>query len=252
MPTRLPLALGLALLASAIPLAADVPSAVMLDRPATLGEPVRGGASCAGGEIYDDGGAENGYSGSPVLVSSFEAVQRFTPAAYPFAYDTVCIGLVSGGGRTLDFEIEVRDDDGPDGSPGALLGALPVQAAGIPDGLPCTFFTFDISSLELEIPDGSAYVGVRWNPMLFPDRFLCADESNTTPVHAGYVNFNLGEGWESAESVFPGYNALLVRAAGAPVPPSVLEVPALDDPGLAVLVALLVALSLLRLRRRTG
>lgn len=52
------------------------------------------GADCAGGEVYDDGMAENGYSGEPKIVTDFEAVQRFTPAGYPATYDTVCVALV--------------------------------------------------------------------------------------------------------------------------------------------------------------
>src|SRR5690606_19831529 len=83
---------------------------------------LQGGAACLGGETYDDGSAENGYSGNPALISSFEAVQQFTPAAYPSTYDTACIALVGLGGPTLDFEIEVRDDDGTAGAPGTLLG----------------------------------------------------------------------------------------------------------------------------------
>ncbi|MGH9382479.1 MAG: hypothetical protein ACRD2Z_18020 [Thermoanaerobaculia bacterium] len=169
------------------------------------------GADCAGGEIYDDGAAENGYSGNPAIVSTFEGVQQFTPAAYPGTYDTVCVGLVSLGGPNLDFEIEVRDDDGVDGGPGTLLGAVPVSAAGIPGGLPCAFFEYDITSLGLNIPDGNVWIGVRWNPMTFPSRFICADESPATLLHPGFVNFDTA-GWQATQTVFPGYRAKLVRA----------------------------------------
>jgi len=174
------------------------------------------GGDCAGGEIYDDGGAENGYSGNPMLVSTFEGVQQFTPAAFPGTYDTVCVGLVSQGGPTLDFEIEVRDDDGAAGSPGTLLGAVPVSAAGIPAGLPCAFFEYDITSLALNIPSGNVWIGVRWNPMLFPTRFICGDQSPATPLHPMFVNFNTGSGWQQiglpAPAPFPSARALLVRA----------------------------------------
>jgi uncharacterized repeat protein (TIGR01451 family) len=170
------------------------------------------GADCAGGEIYDDGSAENGYSGNPALISSFEGVMQFTPAAFPGTYDTVCVGLVSLAGPNLDFEIEVRDDDGAAGSPGTLLGAVPVSAAGIPGGLPCAFFEYDITSLALNIPSGNVWIGVRWNPMLFPSRFICADETVATPIHPGFVNFNNPSMWQATQTVFPGYRANLIRA----------------------------------------
>ena len=40
-----------------------------------VGVPALGGNDCAGGEIYDDGGAENGYGGNPATVSSFQGTQ---------------------------------------------------------------------------------------------------------------------------------------------------------------------------------
>ena len=184
-----------------------------------IGPPTIGGNDCAGGEIYDDGTAENGYSGNPAIISSFEGVMQFTPLAYPGTYDTVCVGLVSLGGPNLDFEIEVRDDDGAGGIPGTLLGALPVSAAGIPGGLPCAFFEYDITSLALNIPSGNVWIGVRWNPMLFPSRFICADESPATPLHPGFVNFNNPSMWQATQTVFPGYRANQIRAIPGVVGP---------------------------------
>jgi hypothetical protein len=67
------------------------------------------------------------------------------------------------------------------------------------------------------------YIGVRWNPMLFPSRFICSDETVATPLHLGFVNFNLGGGWQATESVFGGYRALLVRAIGQLVPADLIE-----------------------------
>lgn len=186
----------------------------------TVGPVVLGGGNCAGGEIYDDGTAENGYSGSPATISSFEGVQRFTPTSYPATYDTACVGLVSLAGPDLDFEIEVRADDGPGGEPGTLLGTVPVSAAGIPGGLPCTFYSYDISSLGLNIASGSVYIGVRWNPMTFPSRFVCADETPATPLHPGFINFNNPSQWQTTQTVFPSYRAKLIRAVPGTVGPT--------------------------------
>jgi uncharacterized repeat protein (TIGR01451 family) len=182
-----------------------------------VGVPSLGGTDCAGGEIYDDGGAENGYSGNPALISSFQGTQVFTPSSYPFAYDTVCVGLVSLGGPTLDFNIEVLDDDGTAGGPGTSLGSVPVSVATLPAGLPCGWFSVDISSLNLNIASGNVWIGVQWNPMSFPSRFICADESAATPLHPGQVNFNNPSLWQTTQTVFPAYRAKLIRALGGPV-----------------------------------
>lgn len=170
------------------------------------------GGDCAGGEIYDDGTAENGYSGNPALVSNFEAVMQFTPVNNPGTYDTVCVALttIAAGGPNLDFSIEVRQDMA--GTPGAIIGTVPVSVNTIPLFPACAFFEVDISSLMLNIPGGNVFIGVTWNPMTFPSRFVCADESPATPLHPGFVNFNTGSGWQPTQTVFVNYRANLIRA----------------------------------------
>jgi hypothetical protein len=170
------------------------------------------GVVCGGGEIYDDGTAENGYSGNAAIIDDFQGMMLFTPAAYPASYSSVCVGLVSLGGANLDFQIEVRDDDGAGGVPGTLLGSISVSVSDLPAGLPCNFYEFDISSMNLDIADGDVYIGVRWNPMDFPSRFICADETGDTPLRTGYVNFNNPDNWESTQSAFPAYRAKQIRA----------------------------------------
>lgn len=200
--------------------------------------------NCAGGEIYDDGTAENGYSGNAGIISTFEGVQQFTPAAYPATYERVCVGLVSLAGPTLDFEIEIRDDDGAGGTPGTLLGTIPASETDIPAGLPCAFYEYDISSLGLVIPDGSVYIGVRWNPMAFPSRFICADETPATPLHLGFVNFNNPDNWQTTETVFPAYRAKQIRA----VPGSPNAIPTLGIWGAFGLAGLLLGFGAWRAR----
>lgn len=185
--------------------------------PAAVGPITRGGQACAGGEIYDDGSAENGYSGNPSVVTSFQGVMQFTPAAYPATYSSVCVGLVSLGGAALDFQIQVHDDDGAGGTPGTLLGSVPVSVTDLPGGLPCTFYTVDVSSLGLNVASGSVHVGVQWDPSVFPSRFICSDESPATTLRLGHINFNTGDGWQTTETLFPAYRAKLLRAVGGPV-----------------------------------
>lgn len=172
------------------------------------------GADCADGEIYDDGTAENGYSGNPGLISNFQGTQQFTPMSYPGTYDTVCVSLttIAAGGPTLDFEIQVHDDDGAGGIPGTLLGSVPVSVNDIPVFPDATFYEVDITSLNLNIPSGNVWIGVHWNPMDFPSRFVAADETPATPLHPGFLNFNNPDMWEATETVFPDYRAKMIRA----------------------------------------
>lgn len=167
---------------------------------------------CPAGEIYDDGTAENGYSGNPASIDTFEGVQQFTPSVYPTRYKRVCLALTKIGMSTdLEFEIVMYDDDGGGGTPGTELGAVPVSATDLPESLPCTWYAFDISSLAQTVRSGSVFIGVRWNVDTYPSRFICSDESGTTTLHLGFVNFNIGGGWQAIETVFPSYRALLVR-----------------------------------------
>jgi len=95
-------------------------------------------------------------------------------------------------------------------------------------------------------------MGVQWNPMSFPSRFLCSDESGGTPLHPGYVNFNNPSSRDPIQGSFSNYRALLVRAEGANlyVAPNILEIPTLGTVGLAILLVLLAASAFVALRRR--
>lgn len=171
-------------------------------------------SACTDGEVYDDGTFENGYSGNPAIVSLFQAEQLFTPGTYPGTYTRACVCLTQTGGATLDFDLEVREDNG--GEPGALLGSVPVSLADIPGFPSARFYEVDLSQLGLNIDSGSVWIGPAWNPMAFPSRFVCADETPATPLHQGAVNFD-SAGWSATESLFPAFRAQLIRALGGAV-----------------------------------
>jgi len=164
---------------------------------------------CAGGEIYDDGTRENGYTG--IGDTTFDAVQRFTPAAYPTRYTTVCIPLVSLSEPTLTFEVRIWDDDGAGGTPGTLLRAYPTSASGIAAALPCSWHPIPVTSPALTIKSGSVFIGLRWNSAAQPNRYICVDESVETPLHPGYINKSLA-GWVPTQNQFPNYRAFAIRA----------------------------------------
>ncbi len=176
------------------------------------------GVTCATGEIHDDGVADDGYGWNPDLVQLGSYVERFTPLSYPFTYTQACLcWLRNRPGTTLDYTLEAWDDDGPDGTPGTLLGSLPATAADIPDALPGAFYSVDLTPLGLTIASGSIYLGARWNPTQDPGFFLCADETLLTPRHLGWARYN-DVPFVPTPALQPGYRALLVRADGVGPP----------------------------------
>ncbi|MBA8885466.1 hypothetical protein FHW13_003331 [Dokdonella fugitiva] len=173
------------------------------------------GPSVQGMIVHDDGTAENGYSGNPGTVSSFIAVDRFTPSSYPATFTTVCTSFVTNAGATsVSYEVVVYDDDGAGGGPGTELGA--VATTGTVSGAigSLVFNSVDISALGLNIPSGSVYIGVRFNPQTQTGTYIASDESGTNPPAGGYVSFDTGSGPAFAPTAdsFEDYTALFVRA----------------------------------------
>jgi len=207
----------------------------------------------------DDGAAENGYSGNAAVVSEATIVQLFNAADFPQgAIDTVCLGWVSLGPSSVNFEIVVFDDDGAGGVPGTELGAVAESAAGIPTGLPETIFSYDVTGAGISVPaSGNFYIGVRFVPS-DPNVFIAADETGATNVGAGQLFFDTGDpmtdDWQAINGLFPNYSALIVRAlpgdGGTPPPPTAESVPTLSNTGLVLMSLLLAAFAIVVLRAR--
>jgi hypothetical protein len=190
-----------------------------LDMTALLGGPpppapsiAPGNEDCPAGEIYDDGSAENGYSGNSGTVSSFVVVQQFNPGGGQKIYLGACLAFVSLGGSDLDFELVAFADAA--GMPGAEIASMPVSITGIPGGLPAMWYGFDTTPMGLN-PTQPIFVGARFNPMAFPSRFVAADESGGTPLATSFVDFNLGGGWQTTQSQFSLFRAMQIRATTA-------------------------------------
>jgi len=185
-------------------------------RPAPLIQGVPSGIDCdnaPGIQIHDDGTVENGYSGGPGIMAIF--ADKFTPAVYPSTYTSVCLAFnrLCAGPTSQQIEIVVFDDDGPGGSPGTELGAMPVTITNIaifPDATPA-WNSFDISSLNILVSDGSVYIGSRWTTPGLPQAYLSSDENGPGSGN-GYWFDSIGNVWAPIQSVFPLYRAMFVRA----------------------------------------
>lgn len=164
--------------------------------------------------IHDDGTVENGYLSAPGITGIF--ADKFTPAGYPSIYTSVCLAFntLCGGPRSYAIEVVVFDDDGPGGSPGRELGAMPVTITNIPifpNPTP-VWNSFDISSLNIVVNDGSVYIGARWTPQnIFARVFLDSDE-NGPGDGDGYYFDNFKNVWTPIRNFFPLYRAMFVRA----------------------------------------
>jgi len=164
--------------------------------------------------IHDDGTVENGYQSGPGILGIF--ADKFTPASYPSIYTSVCLAFSRLCGATASelVEVVVFDDDGPGGSPGTELGAMPVTIDNIPifpDPTP-VWNSFDISSLNIVVNDGSVYIGARWTPPNFFDRAYLASDENGTGSGNGYYFDNDSNVWTPIVNFFPQYRAMFVRA----------------------------------------
>ena len=164
--------------------------------------------------IHDDGTVEIGYQSAPGILGIF--ADKFTPASYPSTYTSVCLAFMRLCGATTSERVEVVvfDDDGPGGSPGTELGAMPVTIDNIPifpDPTP-VWNSFDISSLNIVVNDGSVYIGARWTPPSFFDRAYLASDENGPGSGDGYYFDNVSNVWTPIGNFFPQYRAMFVRA----------------------------------------
>lgn len=167
--------------------------------------------------VHDDGTLEEGYT---VSVADVRFVDKFTPTAYPVVYNAVCIGFITGSGPTsYGVEIVVFDDDGAGGEPGTQLGSVAATVAvtlSVPVTPNTTVFwnKIDISSLGLQVTDGSVYIGARWVPSGsgLNNIFIATDQSRDRP--AGFAEGYLWKNatWVPIDQEIPGYRSLMVRA----------------------------------------
>jgi hypothetical protein len=207
--------------AAAVSAALQAPMSQQVGRdPTSSVQAVPSGIDCdaaPGIVIHDDGTVENGYGGGPGITVIY--ADKFTPTTYPSTYTSVCVAFnrLCVGPTSYPIEIVVFDDDGPGGSPGTELGALPVTVTNIPifpDATP-GWNSFDISSLNILINDGSVYIGARWSSDTLAQVYLSSDE-NGPGSGGGYWFSNIDNLWAPIQNVFPLYRAMFVRAVEQP------------------------------------
>lgn len=181
---------------------------------------------CREGVIYDDGTAENGYSADPNIVSAYEVQQLVNPDRLAVVPTRMCVQLTRNAeAGNLDFEV-VAYDGTPEGGPTAELGSLSVSARGIPRFPQAQWFEIDITALAPEVDTPVVFLGVRWDPMKFPGRFVAADENRETARHPSFERFLPTFGQWDGMTEHAHYRALMIRAKlddRSPPPPIALS-----------------------------
>lgn len=169
--------------------------------------------SCPAGLILDDGSFENGFASSDAFTGTAHYAMRFTTGA-PTILKSVCVCFTQRNrASTLPFTFSVMDDDGPQGTPGTLLGQVSSLAASVPTFPEVRFYKLDLGGLST---DGSFYIGPSWTPNQSRSKFwVCADTSGETTQPA-YFRFDQGL-WSSLSQAI-SYSALGFRANPACVP----------------------------------
>jgi hypothetical protein len=168
--------------------------------------------------IHDDGTVENGYGNTQGIMGIW--ADKFTPTSYPSIYASVCLSFnrLCAAPTSEGMEVVVFDDDGPGGSPGTELGAMPVTITNIPlfpDPTP-VWNSFDISSLNIVVNDGGVYIGARWTPQNFFDRVYLSSDENGPGSGSGYWFDSFNNVWAPIQNFFPRYRAMFVRAVEQP------------------------------------
>ncbi len=172
--------------------------------------------ACGGGAIKDDGSVETGYGFVPSAVEG-RYVQEFHSADFPTrALAEVCVcWLRSRADSDLDFEVVFYQDRG--GRPAeAPYAEVKATATEVPEGVDAAGRLYPVEVSGVELPEGTSYIGVRWNPSASTYFFICGDTSKETALVNVFSAEDRSPAWtnvkNSRDPVFRPHRAILVRA----------------------------------------
>lgn len=165
-------------------------------------EPETASAQCSLGVVYDDGGFNDAYSIGNGDPGDATAVMKFDLPAGTTALDQVCACFtrMASAPPSMNFEVVVYNDNGTGGQPGTFLGSVNATASFIPIYGGTQFYSVDLSSAAITLPDTSVYIGVRWPG---GGILLCGDRTATTTQRTSYGSGNSGGSWSSTATLFP-------------------------------------------------
>ncbi len=186
---------------------------------AEAAQPVAPAGPCAGGAVKDDGSVETGYGYVPSAVWG-QYVQEFDSAELATReLSEVCVcWLRTREDSDLDFEVVFHADQ--NGRPAQQpYHSVPATATEVPKGVEAAgrFYPVDVSGVTL--PEGTSYIGVRWDPSASTFFFVCTDTSEETEWVNVFSAEDRSPRWtnvkDSRDPIFVPHRAILVRAAAA-------------------------------------
>ncbi|MEM6794887.1 MAG: hypothetical protein AAF725_12985 [Acidobacteriota bacterium] len=201
------------------------------------------------GVVLDDGTAERGFGWVPSAIEGIY-VQEYSGSLVPIrGIDSVCVCFQrSQNDDDINFDVVFYGDAGgvPEEMP---FAAIPGFLDNVDMNSRENFVR--VSTEGVEIPAGTFYVGVRWNPSVDQSFFVCDDQSEeTAPVNI-FFRDDRARGWDNAfdtiDPIFLGHRALLFRPVGTDRID--VEIPTASEGALALLAGLIALAGLVTLRR---
>ena len=190
----------------------------LASKPASSGDtPTDTPASpCAGGAVKDDGSVETGYGYVPSATMG-QYVQEFhADEIGSRELSKVCVcWLRSRSDDALDFEVVFFEQEGdrPAPNPYAQVAAT---ATEVPKGVDEAGRLYEVDVTGVTVPEGTSYIGVRWNPSADDLFFVCTDTSEETEYVNVFSAETLSPRWknikDSRDRIFRPHRAILVRA----------------------------------------
>ncbi|MFA6957500.1 MAG: hypothetical protein WC538_16635 [Thermoanaerobaculia bacterium] len=156
-------------------------------------------SDCSLGVTYDDGGFLDFYG----MNAPAYAVMKFDLPTGTTGIDQVCScfsKLDAGSPPSLQYDVVVYDNNGPDGIPGTFLGSVAATASSIPVAGNSDFYSVSLANSGIVLPDNSVYVGVRFSSA---NHLVCGDRSATTAIRPVYQSTN-GSSWANSTTSFSG------------------------------------------------
>ena len=196
--------------------------------PVKFSTQVDAGVQCSGGQIHDDGVAENGYGWNATAGNPSGFCTKFIPTGYPYKFSKFCIALTRLSTGVANWTFKVVMWKSVNGMPGPIMDSTTVTASAVPIWPTVNFFDFNLPTTWANVTGtDSVFIGMLTNPVTMTGVFVASDESTTTPIWPGWATTAAGP-WQSPTVLWTGYRAFLQRAEGSVVAPLTLNYPTLS------------------------
>ena len=182
------------------------------------------GPQCSGGQIHDDGVAENGYGWNASAGNPSGWGSKFIPTVYPYKFTKFCVALTRLSTGVANFTFTITMWKSVNGMPTApfntvFMDTVTVTAAALPVWPAVSFYDFPLPSTWAPVTGtDSVFIGIKYNPVTMTGVYVASDESTTTTLWPGYCTVAAGP-WTTIQSNanFAAYRSLLFRAEGGSV-----------------------------------